>query len=154
MYILHYGVSNNFVRRKKGHPSMSPYAKGESQTEIDESIERLLMRAKSKHFCFFLFLSDWHEKEKWQVPHSIQWKKKKEIVWESHLLVRSISLCPSICVHTFRCTFEADEQEILMHNPTKENKVRVKGLEHQNLQLLLVVWVQCTYVICFLKYEY
>lgn len=32
---------------------MSPYAKGESQTEIDESIERLLMRAKSKHFCFF-----------------------------------------------------------------------------------------------------
>lgn len=34
---------------------MSPYAKGESQTEIDESIERLLMRAKSKHFCFFFF---------------------------------------------------------------------------------------------------
>ncbi|KAK4016879.1 hypothetical protein OUZ56_031844 [Daphnia magna] len=81
-------ASVDVARRKdhEGHPSMSPYAKGESQTEIDESIERLLMRAK--------------------------------------------------------CTFEADEQEILMHNPTKENKVRVKGLEHQNLQLLLGrVWI-------------
>lgn len=127
-----------------------------------ERVKRRLMNRSRGYRCgrsqnisvFFLFLSDWHEKEKWQVPHSVQWKKKKEIVWESHLLVRSISLCPSICVHTFRCTFEADEQEILMHNPTKENKVGVKGLEHQNLQLLPVVWVQCTYVICFLKYEY